>query len=355
MTERVKQMNLLKVGIVGGSGYAGGELLRLLLHHPQVQVTQVTANRHAGRFLHQVHPHLRGRTSLKFISQEVLEACDLLFLALPHGEAQSKIQEYAFLADRLIDLSADFRLSDPAAYAAIYGAEHAAPDWLEKFAYGLPELNREAIRGSRYVSGVGCNATATHLAIYPLVKAGLLKDDQALISDIKVGSSEAGSTPTESSHHPVRSGVVRPFQLTGHRHAAEVRQMMAPYGDFQVRLSITSVELVRGVYAMVHIKLPTGLEERDLWSIYRSAWGAEPFVRIIHEKQGNHRHPEPKLIAGTNYADVGWDYDPQSGDAVLLCAIDNLGKGAAGTALQCMNLICDFEEETGLEFGGYYP
>jgi N-acetyl-gamma-glutamyl-phosphate/LysW-gamma-L-alpha-aminoadipyl-6-phosphate reductase len=216
--------------------------------------------------------------------------------------------------------------------------------------------------------------------VWALVKAGLLRNDHPIIADVKVGSSEAGSTPTESSHHPVRAGVVRPFQLTGHRHEAEVRQALdclnpSPQpsprnqegGDntgsmtdgystgFDVRMAVTSVEMVRGVSAAVHVTLPRDLPERDLWSAYRATWQNEPFVRIVHEKMGIHRHPEPRLLAGTNYADVGWEYDPATGRAVLLCALDNLGKGAAGSAVQCMNLMCGFDETTALTFGGIYP
>jgi len=345
----------IKVGIVGGSGYTGGELLRLLLQHPMIEVVQVTANSSAGRFVHQVHPHLRGQTTLKFITADVLEPCDLLFLALPHGEAQNNIAHFAALAPRLIDLSADFRLGDPNRYQQYYGEPHAAPEWLGKFVYGLPELNRKQLENAHYASGVGCNATATNLAVRAVVQAGLVKDDQPIIVDIKVGSSEAGNKSTDSSHHPVRSGIVRPFQLTGHRHEAEVVQALGSYGNFDVRIAVTSVELVRGVSGMVHVSLPPDLPERDLWSIYRSAWGAEPFVRIIHEKQGIHRHPEPRLLAGTNFADVGWEYDASTGRTVLLCALDNLGKGAAGSAVQCMNIMHGFPEDTALTFGGFFP
>jgi N-acetyl-gamma-glutamyl-phosphate/LysW-gamma-L-alpha-aminoadipyl-6-phosphate reductase len=348
-------MTRLTVGIVAASGYTGGELLRLLLRHPHVEITQATSESSVGKVVHQVHPHLRGQTMLRFINQAALQPCDVLFLALPHGEAQKHINRYAQLAPRIIDLSADFRLRDAAQYQATYGEKHNAPEWLGRFIYGLPELNREALREANYASGVGCNATATTLAVWALVKAGLLQPNQPLIADVKVGSSEAGRTPTESSHHPARVGVVRPFQLTGHRHEAEVRQSLAPCGEFDVRLSITSVELVRGVSAAVHVTLPIGLADRDLWSAYRAAWSESPFVRIVHEKAGLHRHPEPRLLAGTNYADVGWEYEPSKGRAVLLCALDNLGKGAAGSAVQCMNLMCGFEETTALTFGGIYP
>ena len=345
----------LSVSVVGASGYVGGELLRLLLAHPGVTLRQITSERHAGRFAHQVHPHLRGQTALRFTDRATLEPCDVLFLAMPHGEAQAEIAHYAALAPRLIDLSADFRLRDPARYAAAYGQAHAAPGWLDRFVYGLPEINRAALADTAYASGVGCNATATILALWALVQGGLIDRTQPVIVDLKVGSSEAGNTPTAASHHPARSGVVRPFQLTGHRHEAEVKQAFANGGELDVRLAVTSVEMVRGVSAAVHVTLPPGLADRDLWGCYRAAWKDAPFVRVVHERDGLHRHPEPRLLAGTNYADVGWEYDPASGRAVLLCAIDNLGKGAAGSAVQCLNLMCGFEESTALSFGGLYP
>ncbi|MBN2304860.1 MAG: N-acetyl-gamma-glutamyl-phosphate reductase [Anaerolineae bacterium] len=345
----------LTVGIVGASGYTGGELLRLLLAHPHVTVTQATSEQNIGKPVHQLHPHLRSFEPLRFTSRDALEPVDVLFLAMPHGEAQGQIERYAGLAERIIDLSADFRLRDVVQYAAVYGQDHRSPGWLARFVYGLPELNRAALHDARYASGVGCNATATILALWALVRGGLLRPDQPLMVDIKVGSSEAGRTATAASHHPARSGVVRPFQLTGHRHEAEVRQALADSGEFDIRMAVTSVEMVRGVAVAVHLTLPAGLAERDLWQCYRTAWNDEPFVRVVHDRHSLHRHPEPRLLAGTNYADVGWEYDPETGRAVLLCALDNLGKGAAGSAVQCMNLMCGFEETTGLTFGGFYP
>ncbi len=346
---------MIRVGIVGGSGYTGGELLRILLTHPEVEVTQATSESNIGKFFYQVHPHLRGKTQLRFIGRDALQECDVLFLALPHGEAQKHIGRYTALATKIVDLSADFRLNDAELYKTVYGHDHAAPEWLGKFTYGLPELFRENLKGADYASGVGCNATASTLALWALVKAGVVTANQPIIVDAKVGSSEAGREPSDSSHHPARVGIVRPFALTGHRHEYEVKQSLAPCGDFDVRLAITSVELVRGVSAAVHLTLPAGMADKDFWGPYRQTWSGQPFVRIVHEKNGMHRHPEPRLLSGTNYADVGWEYDPATGRTVLLCAIDNLGKGAAGTAIQCMNLMCGVEETTALTFGGIYP
>ncbi len=350
---------MLRVGIVGGSGYTGGELLRLLVTHPEVEVVQATSESNIGKFAYQVHPQLRGKTQLRFIGRDGLEACDLLFLALPHGEAQKHINRYAGLAPRLIDLSADFRLRDPALYEQTYGHPHAASEWLGKFVYGLPELHREQLRGASYASGVGCNATASTLAIWAVARAGLLQPDQPVFIDAKVGSSEAGREPSDSSHHPARAGIVRPFALVGHRHEAEVMQALTVMSEgeprWDIRIAVNSVELVRGVAAAAYVTLKPGLQDKDFWGAYRAAWSGQPFVRIVHEKSGLHRHPEPRLLAGTNYADVGWEYDARTGRTALICAIDNLGKGAAGSAVQCMNLMCGFEEMTALTFGGIYP
>lgn len=356
MTETSK----LRVSIVGASGYAGGELLRLLLSHPHVEIAQATSERNAGSYIHFTHPNLRGRTSLKFVSVDELEPCDLLFLGLPHGGAMERIGEFSDLAERIVDLSADFRLRKPDDYRKWYGKEHANLEWLGKFVYGLPEIFREQIRGSRYVSGVGCNATATNLAIYPLFAADLIDTERGVICEVKVGSSEGGNRSSDSTHHPERARVMRSFAPTGHRHTAEVLQAIATTGRtehdaVEVHLSATAVDNVRGVLATAHLFTKPGTAERDLWRAYRQTYRNEPFVRIVKEKTGLYRYPEPKILAGSNYADVGFELDESSGRVVAICAIDNLMKGAAGSAVQCMNLMCGWDETTGLDFPGLHP
>jgi LysW-gamma-L-alpha-aminoadipyl-6-phosphate/LysW-L-glutamyl-5-phosphate reductase len=343
---------VLRVSIIGGSGYVGGELLRLLLFHPAVEVAQVTSERLAGKPVASAHPNLRGRTALQFVSAAKVESCDLLFLALPHGEAARRIDQLAQLAPRIVDCSADFRLRDAEAYARWYGESHPAPAWLDRFVYGLPELHREAIRAASYVSGVGCNATASNLALLPLARADLLDADRDVVIEVKVGSSEGGAQASESSHHPERSGAVRSFAPAGHRHTAEIVQATSLR---RVHLSITSVELVRGALATAHVFPTQPLTEKDLWRAYRAAYGGEPFVRIVRERQGTYRLPEPKILAGSNYADVGFALDEATGRVVSICAIDNLMKGAAGSAVQCMNLMCGLDERAGLEFPGLHP
>jgi LysW-gamma-L-alpha-aminoadipyl-6-phosphate/LysW-L-glutamyl-5-phosphate reductase len=346
---------MLKVSIIGGSGYVGGELLRLLLFHPEVQVAQVTSERLAGKPVATSHPNLRGlrrARDLQYTSASQLAPCDLLLLALPHGDAAKRIEQLAQLAPKIIDCSADFRLRDPAAYQRWYGEPHPAPEWLGKFVYGLPELERDALRTASYVSGVGCNATASNLALLPLVQAGLVDTSRDVVVEVKVGSSEGGAQSSDSSHHPERSGAVRSFAPVGHRHTAEILQAT---GLARVHLSITSVELVRGALATAHVFAPGPVAEKDLWRAYRAAYGQEPFVRIVRERQGTYRLPEPKILNGANYADVGFALDEESGRIVSICAIDNLMKGAAGTAIQCMNLMHGFDETTGLEFPGLHP
>jgi [amino group carrier protein]-6-phospho-L-2-aminoadipate/5-phospho-L-glutamate reductase len=340
--------------IIGGSGYGGGELLRLLLTHPGVEVKQVTSRSHLGEYVYQVHPNLRKRTQLKFSDPAALEPVDILFLAQPHGQAQHHIEEYSNLAPKIIDLAADFRLRDAAAYERWYGEKHAAPEWLSKFVYGLPELHRAEIANANYVSGVGCNATASNLALLALVKADLLDLSSPIYIEIKVGSSEGGAEGNSGSLHAERANVIRTFSAFGHRHTAEVIQEMGVNAE-RVSLTMTAVDLVRGVLATVHAKVKPGVATKDLWKAYRAVANENPFLRVVKEQRGIYRVPEPKILAGTNYADLGFELDESNGHIVSICAIDNLMKGASGSAVQCMNLMMGWEETLGLEFAGLHP
>ena len=341
-----------RISIVGGSGYAAGELLRLLTQHPHVELGQVTSRSQAGRPLQRVHPQLRGLSLPNFCEPASLAPADVLFLALPHGESMREINRYTELAPQVIDLSADFRLNSVDEYAQWYGAAHLAPQWLPKFAYGLPEISRAALTGASYASGVGCNAAAVILALLPLQRAGLLLAGRPIVAEVKTGSSEGGAQESAATHHPARSGVVRSYAPVGHRHTAEIQQAL---GVTDVHLSLTAVELVRGALATVHAFTPPGTTEQDLWRAYRNAYQAEPFIRIVREAHGLYRRPEPKLMAGINFADVSFDLDARTGRVVSVCALDNLMKGAAGSAVQCMNLMCGFAETTALDFRGLHP
>lgn len=344
---------MTKATIVGASGYAGGELLRLLLAHPRVEVGQITSETYAGQYAHFVHPNLRGHTDLRFAPLAELEPADLLFLALPHGHAVDQIEDWAGMAERIVDLSGDFRLRDPAAYRRWYGRPHPAPDWLSRFVYGLPELHREELSGARYASGVGCNASVSILALWPLYRRGLVRET---VVDVKVGSSEGGARVSPASHHPERAGVVRSYSPQGHRHIAEILQELArDGGQPQVYFSVTSVGMVRGALATCHCLLDDEIPEREVWQIYREDYGGEPFVRLVRARRGIHRYPEPKILTASNYCDVGFEADPGNRRLVVIAAIDNLMKGAAGSAVQSMNLMQGWPETLGLEFPGLHP
>ncbi len=353
-------MSTLQCAIIGATGYTGGELLRILNCHPHVQVTQITSRSRMGEYAHVPHPNLRNTRngSLKFMLPEDVQKTDVIFLCLPHGEAAQQIERWAALAERVIDLSADFRL-DPQRYAQWYGAPHPAPQWTERFVYGLPELSRDLLRGARYASGVGCNATATNLALLPMIKADLLDYNQPIIADVKVGSSEGGAESSPATHHPERSGAVRSYAPAGHRHAAEVLQMIArvqPNAPTPaLHMTVTSIEMVRGVLATVHAFLKQPLQDKDLWKAFRECYKDEPFVRIVKSSTGIFRLPEPKILAGSNWADVGFALSADGRKVTLLCAIDNLMKGAAGSAVQCLNVMMGWDERAGLEFLGLHP
>jgi N-acetyl-gamma-glutamyl-phosphate/LysW-gamma-L-alpha-aminoadipyl-6-phosphate reductase len=243
-------------------------------------------------------------------------------------------------------------LKDTALYKKWYGEDHKAPQYMSKFVYGLPELQREAMKTASYISGVGCNATVSNLALLPLVKANLIDLDKPIVVDIKTGSSEGGASVNAGSHHPEKSHSVRAYAPIGHRHTAEVIQEL---GLSNVHLSMTAVDLVRGVLGAAHVFVKPGTTEKDLWRAYRGVYGNEPFVRIAKDKTGIHRVPDPKILAGSNYADVGFELDVETGRVVSLAAIDNLMKGASGSAVQAMNIMCGFEETAGLEFPGLHP
>lgn len=339
----------IDVSIVGASGYTGGELIRLLLDHPHVNIKQVTSRSHLGQYVQSVHPVLKG-VNLQFAHPDELEVCDLIFLCLPHGQSSQQIERYAALSPSIIDLSADFRLDSLSEYQEVYGEVHPSPDWLEKFIYGLPELNREEIRNSHYVSGIGCNATTVNLALYPLTHNNWL--DHAAI-ELKVGSSEAGNSASLSSHHPNRSATVRAFKPTQHRHHAEVRMILGK--QQKIHFAVTSVNLIRGIHLTAHCYLNQAITEKEIWRAYRQQYNDEFFVRLVNNRTGIHRFPDPRVVAGTNFFDIGFELDQDRTHLVLIAAMDNLGKGAAGSAIQCMNLMNGFNENEALRFRGIYP
>ena len=347
-------MDNISVSIIGASGYTGGELLRLLLFHPNIDIKQITSSTYYGKFAFKAHPNLRKVTSLKFCSVDELEKVDTLFLCTPHGESMKRIDDFRKLADKIIDLSGDFRLNDVAEFEKWYHQPHLNPKMLDKFVYGIPELHREEMKNAKFISSAGCNATTTILGLYPLYKNGLVEIDRTVV-EVKVGSSEGGKSFSFATHHPERSGSLRSYKPTGHRHAAEIIQELSFDTKIDIHFSATSTDMIRGTLATSHVFLKEKLTDKDIWKVYRQEYSEEPFIRIVKEKDGNYRYPEPKLLSGTNYCDIGFEIDPFSNRIVVISAIDNLMKGAAGQALQAFNIMNGLEETTGLEFPGLHP
>jgi N-acetyl-gamma-glutamyl-phosphate/LysW-gamma-L-alpha-aminoadipyl-6-phosphate reductase len=350
---------MMRIGIIGGTGYVGGELLRLLLMHPQVEVTMVTSRQSAGEFIFNVHPNLRGLTQLKFVPQDMAELqknCDIVFTATPHGGSVNLVPKLLEAGLKVIDMSADFRLKNPADYETYYGWTHAHPEMLKEAAYGLPELHREEIKKARLVACPGCEATAAILGLAPIVKAGLIDKDKIVV-DLKVGSSGGGSKATPASHHPERSSGVRPYKVVGHRHIAEVEQELNAIGSEKVKISFTphAVNIVRGILATIHTFPTQPIANKDLWKAFRGMYGNEPFVRIVKYQKGQFQLPDPKVTVGTNFCDVGFEIDEHASRLILFSALDNMVKGASGQGVQCLNLLMGIDETTGLKSTGFHP
>ncbi len=350
---------MIRIGIIGGSGYVGGELLRLLLMHPQVEVTSVTSRQSAGEYIFNVHPNLRGLTQLKFVPQDIAELqknCDFVFTATPHGGSVNLVPKLLEAGLKVIDMSADYRLKNPADYEAYYGWKHAHPELLKEAAYGLPELHREEIKKARLIGCPGCMATATIFALVPIVKAGLVETNH-IVADLKVGSSGGGSKPTQASHHPERFGGVRPYQVIGHRHIGEIEQEVNAVSLEPVKLAFTphAVNMVRGILVTVHAFLKQPIEAKDVWKALRSAYGSEPFIRLVKYQKGCYQLPDPKVTQGTNFCDVGFEIDPHAKRLLMFSAIDNMVKGASGQGIQCLNLMMGLDETTGLKSTGFHP
>ncbi|MFN3805005.1 MAG: N-acetyl-gamma-glutamyl-phosphate reductase [Pyrobaculum sp.] len=343
----------MRVCIVGASGFTGGELLRLLLQHGEVEVACATSRKFRGEYVYRVHPHLRGFTQLKFVEPTVDAAlkADVVFLALPHGESVKWVPTLYESGAAVFDLSADFRLKDPDAYVEWYRwpQPHPYPDLLAKAVYGLPELHRQELVGARLVAIPGCMATASILMLAPLAKHGVVGQTPPVV-DAKIGSSGAGAEGSVVDLHSFRTYVVRPYEPVHHRHIAEIEQELSLLAGRPVRVAFTphAVDLVRGIFASGHVyteRLPT---EADMWKYYRSLYGDSRFIRLVKDRLGLSRYPNVKYVLGSNMADIGFELDVRLSRVVTFAAIDNLVRGAAGQAVQAFNIAMGFPEDEGL-------
>ncbi|MEM0174074.1 MAG: N-acetyl-gamma-glutamyl-phosphate reductase [Sulfolobaceae archaeon] len=348
----------MRIGIIGASGYTGGELIRLLLFHPRVELTYLTSREYAGKPVSLVHPNLKGLISKNFEELSINrlgDKADAVFLALPHGVSLNYVPKILEIGLQIIDLSADFRLKNHELYKIWYGYEHPYPDLLQKAVYGLPELHNEELKGAKLIAAPGCNATATILGAAPIIKGITKKFLNIIISDVKVGSSEGGAKPTEGSHHPERENAIRPYDADGHRHAAEAEQELNLISEDEIKVSLIphAVSSIRGALASIHFILNDTVEEIEIWRKIVEFYKGKRFIRVI--RGGIHPYPDPKYVIGSNFADIGFAIEKRVNRLTVFVAIDNLMKGAAGQAVQAFNIANGFPEDEGLKIPPLRP
>lgn len=336
---------MIKVGIVGGTGYTGVELLRILAQHPGVELTAITSRSEAGLPVAKLFPNLRGHVDLAFSdpSPEVLGACDVVFFATPHGVAMKQTPELLAQGVRVIDLGADFRLQDVAAFEKWYGMPHSCPDILAEAVYGLPEMNRAAIKGARVLANPGCYPTSVQLGFLPLLKAGLV-DAAHLVADAKSGVSGAGRKAEVHTLFAEAADSFRAYGVAGHRHLPEIAQGLARMSTDKIGLTFVPhlLPLIRGIHATLYATLKA--DAGDLQKLYEDTYAHEPFVDVMPAGS----LPETRSVKGANTCRIAV-YRPQGGDTVVvLSVIDNLVKGAAGQAVQNMNIMFGLPETMGL-------
>jgi N-acetyl-gamma-glutamyl-phosphate reductase len=340
----------IRIGIFGGSGYGGSELLRILLLHPQAEIVLVTANEQAGKAISEVHRNLLGLTDLAFTTApedlSTLKDLDCVFLGLPHGQAMEVAPRLPETA-KVIDLSGDFRLRDQQTFEAHYGREHTAMAAQAAFVYGLTETNRDAIRKARLVANPGCFATATLLGLAPLVAADRIAG--RVIVDAKTGSSGSGNKPAANTHHPQRSNSFYAYKPFTHQHVPEIEQELRHVGDWTSELVFMthSLPVARGIFASIYVELKTALNEAEARSLFADFYADAFFVRLV---KGS---PDINWVKMTNFCDLG--FAVRGRQLVIFSAIDNLVKGAAGQAVQNMNLMFGLDEKTGLLLTGSNP
>jgi len=335
---------MIKVGIVGGTGYTGVELLRLLAQHPDVELKVITSRGDAGTPVSDMFPSLRGRVGLKFEdpAKADLKSCDIVFFATPNGIAMQQAPALLESGVRVVDLAADFRIRDIAEWEKWYGMQHACPEWVAKAVYGLPEMNRAAIRDARLVANPGCYPTAVQLGFKPLVEAGLVEVDH-LVADAKSGVSGAGRKAETHILFSEASDNFKAYGVAGHRHLPEIRQGLSGIAGEQVGLTFVPhlTPIIRGIHATLYARIK---REEDYQALYEKRFADESFVDVLPAKS----HPDTRSVRAANICRIAV-HRPQGGDTlVVLSVIDNLVKGAAGQAVQNMNLMFGFDECLGL-------
>jgi len=352
-------MKRFRAAVIGGTGYGGAEMIRRLLIHPDVELIRVVAVDHVGETLGAVHPPLTGRSALRFENLPPVEAvrgADVALLGLPHKVSAQHAPGILAAGVKVVDMSGDFRLRDAAAYERYYGARHPHPEALGTFVYGLPELNREAIKGARAVASPGCFATTIELGLLPLARAGKIAGPASTVHVVGMtGSSGSGVAPSAGTHHPVRAVNLKTYKVLEHQHTPEILETLAAAGAPGVGLRFVPVSapLSRGILATSFVELPAATTAEEIAALYEEAYGREPFVRFVRD-----RLPEVAAVAGGNYAEVGFTLGAAAGATRTLAVVsasDNLIKGGAGQAIQNMNLMLGLPETASLEDPGPWP
>jgi N-acetyl-gamma-glutamyl-phosphate reductase len=342
---------MIKVGIVGATGYTGVELLRLLINHPKVTIQSITSRGEAGKYVSDLFPNLRGHIDQKFSlpDLEQLAACDLVFFATPHCVAMEMVPELIEHGVKVIDLSADFRLRDAAQWEHWYNMPHTCPELLSEAVYGLPEVNRDAIKSAQLIAVPGCYPTATQLGFIPLLEQGLI-DTEHLIADVKSGVSGAGRKAAIGTLLTESSENMKAYAVTGHRHLPEITQGLNDISNDAVTLTFVPhlTPMIRGIHATLYGNLKRNF---DLQALFEQRYANEPFVDILPPGS----HPETRTVAGTNMCRIAVHQSEQSNTVIVLSVIDNLVKGASGQAIQNMNILFDLPEEMGLNLIAVIP
>lgn len=358
--------NVIQAGIIGATGYTGAELVRLLCMHPEVQIQLISSRSHAGKRLAELYPNLNGYVDLICEPEATLEmlcGCDVVFIALPAGHAativkgiaswQAKVgQDAGGLAPKVIDLGADFRLRDPQAYQGWYGMTHEAPEFLSRSVYGLPEIHRDKIAHADLIANPGCYPTATILGLLPGLREGIL-DLDSIIVDAKSGVSGAGRELRLSSHYVEVNEGIHPYQAGRHRHTPEIEQELEALAGRSLTITFTPhlVPMSRGILATIYAQLKEPIGSKELWEIYYLHYQDEPFIQVLPEGHW----PHTRWTYGSNMVLVGLTVDQRTQRAIIAVAIDNLGKGASGQAVQNMNIMFGLPETTGLLMPGLVP
>ena len=347
---------MMKLGIIGASGYGGSELLRFLVNHPgELDVALCTSETYAGQCVDSVLPNLRGFLSSKFEALDLdslKDRVDVVVLAVPHKVAMSFVPQILAQGLRIVDFSADYRLEDAETYEAWYHVEHTSTSLMSKSVYGLPERYRDCIRSAQLVANPGCYPTSAILAAMPFVKHGVVELD-SIIVDSKSGISGAGPKPSENTHYANRESNFIAYNIGVHRHTPEIEQELSAVASEPVRVTFTPhlVPMTRGILSTVYMRLTEEISTEEALDMYTALYENEPFVRVLPTGT----YPQTKAVLGSNYCDVGLEVDARTRRIVAMAAIDNLGKGAAGAVVQNLNLMFGFKETDGLKVPGMMP